>query len=446
MDQDALDEEIDRVIQDLGHAAAEHLADEQPECGILKIRSADGSWDADEVLSFLQSHQKSLRSVSPWVGTFDVGRELDTAELPELEARRRRVEVNRIVATILEIQWWRNAEAHNRRITFADAVRALDSAERVLRAMGLDDDANNVHARSERLVLAYADHIRHEGWGAPVRATRAHDDRTITAAVTWANQVGGDDWLRDLWYGVIDRGTLQFDRATPETVLEVLRDLGQRGTPVTVGFAFSLGAPAAVMGKGRRWQKADDMWREVAALSVEVPDMQERIRRAPAPFWGLGLPNSAPPKGEVHRATDRRVEAELTPTHSILQLTGQGNVGALSLAGLPMVNALLADGFRVWPFHTPPGDLRIVEVFPRALLQHLRPHRGENYDPREAFLDSTHARDLRIGRDSRRVLSESLRAFDAVFCTWALREHGDPLPDVTSNPAARLEGEIWLPS
>jgi len=73
----------------------------------------------------------------------------------------------------------------------------------------------------------------------------------------------------------------------------------------------------------------------------------------------------------------------------------------------------------------------LVEVFPRALWQALV----------EDLRDSLQVDDPA----DRATLANEHSAFEAAFTAWSLSNATAPLPNLTSDPVARLEGRIWLP-
>jgi hypothetical protein len=440
---------LNEALHDLGQALGDTLQRQGLAQGLGR---ADGSWDTARLLGYVKAELKKGNAHPEWRGGFDRGRRhlvppAGREHAGDRAAREQEMALLAGAAASLaaEMQTWRNAEAHNVPLGHAEVLRALDSAERLLWAVNADEEADDFRERRDRFVLDFADHLRAQGWGSPVERSGPVEAGTVTFAATWADQSGGQGSLDDLWYAIVDSSGLQFDRATPGELVGIVEGLATPERAVLGGFAFSLGAPAMAVGPGRTWESPLQFWEAMSRLADEYPALGDRMANAPSPFWGLGLANGTPPEGDPYRATEKAVEADITTPHSILQLTGRGNVGSLSLAGLPIVDALRKAGFRIWPFHPTPAQHVLVEVFPRALLEYLRPPRSRAFDPRMAFLQSRHADQLRIGRSAGQTLADSLRAFDAVFSAWALSEYGNPLPDTSGNALAQMEGEIWIP-
>ena len=122
-------------------------------------------------------------------------------------------------------------------------------------------------------------------------------------------------------------------------------------------------------------------------------------------------------------------------------------MGGQSVRGMPQLQYLRNQGWRIWPFD-PAGRHTIVEVFPRALWQALADpaHHASADETRDALVENL-CDSLQVDDPAdRATLANEHSAFEAAFTAWSLSNPTAPLPNLTSDPVARLEGRIWLPS
>jgi len=193
------------------------------------------------------------------------------------------------------------------------------------------------------------------------------------------------------------------------TRLETIELVEQLPAPVVVGFDFSFGLPAW-FAREHGCTTIDDVW-----------SLAERAGEA----W-LGSP-ALPPfwrdRCEVPRAQRfRRCEESLRPAKSVFQLVGNGQVGAGSVRGMPLLARLRGAGFAVWPFD-PPGERTVVEIYPSRLVPLAPPP----FDARNHA--SPHERDA-VG--SAHVMWQHRASFAAL--------------EVATDPVTRIEGGVWMPS
>jgi hypothetical protein len=195
---------------------------------------------------------------------------------------------------------------------------------------------------------------------------------------------------------------------------------GDPRTVVGLDFAFSF--PRWYC-EQQGWESGRDVWTAVAQRGEEL--------MAGPPFWGR--------PGRPRRVADgyRRAEAGLG-AKSVFQVGGAGAVGTGSLRGMPF---LLALGFTVWPFDEP-GWPRVVEIYPRALMQGSV--RKSRWAERHAYVFE-HFADQPGGLLERAAGSED--AFDAAVSALVMAQHADALASLrrSKDPTALIEGAIWRP-
>ena len=125
-----------------------------------------------------------------------------------------------------------------------------------------------------------------------------------------------------------------------------------------IGLDFAFGFPAWFAGElGAR--EIEDVWRHAAT------EGERWLRDCAPPFWGR--PGCGRPALPSHF---RLSELALKGPKSVFQVGGAGAVGTGSIRGMPLLLRLREAGFAIWPFHE--GSPRVVEIYPRAFLRHLR--------------------------------------------------------------------------
>jgi hypothetical protein len=180
--------------------------------------------------------------------------------------------------------------------------------------------------------------------------------------------------------------------------------------PVLVGFDFSFGVPAW-FAREQGCTAIDEVW-TLAARDGEA-------WLAPAsPFWRK---RCDVPLERRYRRCEERLRAQGFPAKSIFQLVGNGQVGAGSVRGMPLLARLHAEGFTVWPFEAA-SERTVFEIYPTA----MRVERFPGWDLTR--FTSTHAR-------------------DACISALAMWRHRNTLAtlEAATDPVTRLEGDVWLP-
>jgi hypothetical protein len=242
---------------------------------------------------------------------------------------------------------------------------------------------------------------------------------------TWVAEVRGDELV-----------FLEAGRTAPQ-VAELLVGWAREDPELVVGLDFAFSTPLWFL-RHRGDTTAHGLWRDAAE------NADAWLRDCQPPFWGRPAQWKRPqlPDGATwYRRTEELLPAVAgTRPKSVFQVGGAGAVGTGSLRGMAVLARLQAEGFSIWPFD-PPSLPRAVEIYPRALTGavHKRDPRA-----RRAYLD---ALDWPRNPTLRELAASTEDAFDAAVPARVMAANADrleALPD-PPDPAARLEGWIWLP-
>jgi hypothetical protein len=193
------------------------------------------------------------------------------------------------------------------------------------------------------------------------------------------------------------------------TRLETVELVERLAAPVVVGFDFSFGLPLW-FAREHGCTTIDDVW------ALAERDGEAWLGPPPTPpFWNT--------RRDVPIAKRfRRCEEALPPAKSVFQLVGNGQVGAGSVRGMPLLARLRGAGFAVWPFD-PPGERTAVEIYPSRLAPlALPPFDAGNHT-------SPHERD----------------AVGSAYVMWQHRASFAKL-EAATDPITRIEGDVWMPS
>jgi len=225
-------------------------------------------------------------------------------------------------------------------------------------------------------------------------------DPTVIA-VDWS----GARRPKGIWLAAIRSGRLVESRAVA-TREEAVAYVTECTPPMIAGFDFSFGVPEW-FARDNGCADIDDVW-DLAARAGDA-------WLAPTPpFWRDRCEVPAPQRF-------RTCEARYPNAKSIFQLVGNGQVGAGSVRGMPLVATMRAAGIAIWPFD-PPSERTAFEIYPSALRKHAPQHDvgpWQSNDERDAVVSA------RVLWDERETVATSRAATD---------------------PTIRLEGDIWAPT
>jgi hypothetical protein len=225
----------------------------------------------------------------------------------------------------------------------------------------------------------------------------------VTAPTVIAVDWSGARRPKGIWLACVRDGCVVESRALA-TREEAVRCVLDVAPPLIAGFDFSFGVPdwfARANGCG----SIDEVW----ALAARDG---EHWLRPTAPFW---RDRCALPRDQRFR----RCELRYPRAKSIFQLVGNGQVGAGSVRGMPLLAELRAAGVAIWPFDAP-AERTVFEVYPSA-LRGLAPDAGPftSNDERDAVCSA--------------------------LVIWAARETVAAL-NAATDPTTRLEGDVWAPT
>jgi hypothetical protein len=226
----------------------------------------------------------------------------------------------------------------------------------------------------------------------------------VTAPTVFAVAWSGAKKPIGIWVAAVRDGVLVESRGGWSRE-DAVAYLASTPPPVIAGFDFSFGVPAW-FARELGCTTIDDVWTTAAR------DGEDWLRPTP-PFWRTRC--LVPPERRF-----RRCEQRFPTAKSVFQLVGNGQVGAGSVRGMPLLAKLHTDGFAIWPFDAA-TDRTALEIYPRALR------------PLAPCTDTAFT-----SNDER----------DAVSSAFALWEHSDTLNSLpaATDPLTRLEGDVWMPS
>ncbi len=271
--------------------------------------------------------------------------------------------------------------------------------------------------------------------------------------VEWSGSANEKDAGKSIWTAIVRDGALRSldtgrgRRATADRLIAE----ASSGQPTVVGIDFAFSLPEWYLTL-QGLESAFALWDVLARKEQEHgAESQWPRSQLPPPFWGPNV--RLKPQLNAGETWFRRTEDETrasTETHpkSVFQLTGAGSVGGQSMRGMPVLKTLRESGFSIWPMD-PPAQQMVVEVYPRALLQWLRPGvEGKAGDAaRAAFLADAPTAFWGDDPSRRALLATNGSAFDAAVSAWALWMGRDALADLPTDTEEvfRREGCIWLP-
>jgi hypothetical protein len=224
-------------------------------------------------------------------------------------------------------------------------------------------------------------------------------------AVDWSGAKAQSAQRIGISVATVDDTAAGVNVSSGRTRLETIELIEQLRGPVVVGFDFSFGFPEW-FARERGCHTIGDVW-HLAAVEGE-----SWLLPTP-PFWRDRCPVPAARRF-------RRCELDLAPAKSIFQLVGNGQVGAGSVRGMPLLARLRAQGFAIWPFD-PPGPRTIVEIYPSRLRRLATEEASRVYA-------TPHERDA---AESARVMWEHRGSFANLRAA--------------TDPVTRIEGDVWMP-
>ena len=346
-----------------------------------------------------------------------------------------------------------NQAPHGTPMDCSDAAEVLTTLRELAQALGDSVEALRLQGPANGLALRARWRPFHAG---PV--SQAVKSAVTCVGVHWVQprRVFPGEW----WIVTVDKGGALDVRADQKSE-DVVRYLTQEvAGPVLAGLAFCFSAPRDVLltmgmnDPSDMWSRceestasADRSWVSDGGFPERFRVVEERER------GGLRRPQQSP---EDFRDTERDIADTLgVNPASILDVGGDGSVGALALKGMPMLTDLRSAGARIWPFDQPDlegSSVTCVEIFPRSLWTSVFPDEcpksKKNRMRRWNFIADIEANDGVVVPPARAAeAANDERAFDALLTAWALRRYGaNVLKLPRDSDASRLEGTIWTPT
>lgn len=206
-----------------------------------------------------------------------------------------------------------------------------------------------------------------------------------------------------IWLAEVRSGEVVESRALA-TRTEAIAYVSKCAPPFIAGFDFSFGLPEW-FAREHGCTTIDGVW------ALAAREGEHWLAPTP-PFW----------RKRRDVAPERRFrmcETRYPRAKSVFQLVGNGQVGAGSVRGMPLIARLRASGVAIWPFDAA-GPRTAFEIYPSA---------------------------LRVGApDIGPFVNEHERdAVTSALVMWSARESVAALCAAT-DPTIRLEGDIWAPT
>jgi hypothetical protein len=267
------------------------------------------------------------------------------------------------------------------------------------------------------------------------------------AGIKWSGAAKSRSAARAIKIATIEDGVAEIiDGLDRSETVDFINALGDRSGQATVGIDFGFGLPAWYCREGG-FDKASDVWAYMAQLAETHGDESQWPREHLGfPFWG---PNIRPRPNLSRRDMWFRSTEEIVrnttgmPPQSTFRLAGQGSIGSQSVRGMPHLLDLRDHGWSIWPFDEPDRKT-VVEVFPSAYRVVAQTKWLKSYA--EADLISLMDSELDLDSSVRYELEREGRVVSALLAAWLIWRDTEPLPDLSDDGLAQIEGRIWLPS
>ena len=112
---------------------------------------------------------------------------------------------------------------------------------------------------------------------------------------------------------------------------------------------------------------------------------------------------------------------------------------------MPHLRDLRSRGWSIWPFD-PPSAHTVVEIFPKAYRPLVvGPAIARDQEQMRDAVTAAIVREIDLSDELVRALEEDQAGMDAALAAWLMWRNADPLPDLSRDRTASVEGRIWLP-
>ena len=235
--------------------------------------------------------------------------------------------------------------------------------------------------------------------------TSPSEFRGSVVAVDWSGARAAGAQRNGIWVAIASADGVE--SSAGRTRIETIKVIEQLPAPVYVGFDFSFGFPAWFSHE-HGCATIDDVW------SLAAAEGETWLAPTP-PFWRDRC--DVPPERRFRRC-EEELRAAGAAAKSIFQLVGNGQVGAGSVRGMPLLAHLRAQGFAIWPFDQA-GERTAFEIYPSLLRRGM------------------------LGADRAYASPHERDAAESARVMWERRESFPTLRAAT-DPVTRLEGEVWM--
>lgn len=232
-------------------------------------------------------------------------------------------------------------------------------------------------------------------------------EEPTVVAVDWSG-ARGPAQRNGIWVAIVRDGEVA-ESTGRHSREEATAIVAAQPGPVLAGFDFSFGLPEW-FARANGCENVTEVW----ALAGREADTW---LTPTAPFWRV---RCEVPARKRFRQGEERLRRDGLPAKSVFQLVGNGQVGAGSVRGMPLLAQLRDAGFAIWPFDAA-GPRTVVEIYPSA-LRASAPHLGRGEFP------TLHARDAVV----------------SALVMWEHRRELAALP-ARKDEITRLEGDVWRP-
>jgi len=255
-------------------------------------------------------------------------------------------------------------------------------------------------------------------------------ERVIAVDWSGARDAAGV-WMAEVIGGVVTRLEPPGSR---ERAVALIAAAAREEPRLAAGLDFAFSYPAWFV-EERGCADAFAFWDLVAR------DGEEWLRAPTYPFWLLRTRTQGETGPRALRQTDRDAAGVRVSPKSVFQVAGPGQVGTMSIRGIPLLRDLRAAGLAAWPFETPgPTQSVLVEIYPRRYYGDAVV-KGDA-DARRGYLDGYGAR---VTASQRAEAGRSDHAFDALTAALAMWDGRAGLADLPGarEERERKEGRIW---
>lgn len=274
-------------------------------------------------------------------------------------------------------------------------------------------------------------------------------------AVDWSGRQDKAGQKRHIWAGVWHEGRVELHSdKTRKELCDWLIAEARKTQKLVVGVDFCFSYPAWFV-REHGAKSAIEFWEMVRSkhgdhwLSKECKDVRfwGRPRKKPPEFCGdagaermLRLADRECKLASIIADKQQAEKVKGIAPKSPFQIGGAGAVGTGTLRGIPLLPALRAGGFSIWPFDAPKLPM-LVEIYPRLLTGVVKKSVREE---RVRYLKEQVPRNAL----TRHALAEAIEgedAFDAAVSAVKMGERREEFASLkrATEEIRLMEGQVW---